>query len=326
MTTAQPEVRPAPLAGREVYRDALVKLLATDRRTVCLDSDTGLFNEVEWDAACADRYVNLGIAEQNLMGAAAGLARSGRLPYVNTMATFAATRALEAVKLDIALSGLPVRIVATHGGLSAGHLGSTHHSLEDLAVMRLLPNMTVLVPADAAQTEQLLAAAHELPGPVYLRLGRGATPDLGGGPLPLRIGRAQRLREGNDVTLAATGPYPVLAALEAADELAAEGISATVLNLHTVKPLDREALAEAAGRTAGIVTVEEHWAAGGLGSAVAEAVAELPRPVTVLRVAVADGFAAGTGTHRHLLRRNGITAGVVVARARRILHHRAAGA
>ncbi|MGA5068061.1 hypothetical protein ACPB9E_30505 [Streptomyces exfoliatus] len=170
-TPLAPAEAAAPRPAREVYRDTLAGLLADDERLTCLDSDTGLFSPVDWGDE-AGRYINLGIAEQNLMGAAAGLARSGRIPCVNTMATFAATRAVGAVKLDIALNNLPVRIAATHSGLSAGHLGSTHHSLEDLAVVRLLPHMTVLVPADAAAAEEMVRASVDLPGPVYLRLGR----------------------------------------------------------------------------------------------------------------------------------------------------------
>jgi len=323
VTTAKPrpvaaQAEAAPRAAREVYRDVLAELLGQDERLVCLDSDTGLFSATDCGRA-AERYINLGIAEQNLMGAAAGLARAGRIPFVNTMATFATTRALESVKLDIAMNDLPVRIAATHGGLSAGHLGSTHHSLEDLAVMRMLPNMTVIAPADAAAIEELVRASVDLPGPVYLRLGRGPTPDLGPGLSPIRIGRAQTLREGRDISLVATGPYPVLAARAAADELAGEGIEATVLNMHTIKPLDIEALAAAVETTLGIVTVEEHWAAGGLGSAVAEVVAEMSAGCPVLRVAVHDTFAAGTGAHRHLLEHNGITADAVAARARHAL-------
>ncbi|MEE1789462.1 transketolase C-terminal domain-containing protein [Streptomyces sp. BE308] len=312
--TAPDETR----AAREVYRDVLVELLGEDERHVCLDSDTGLFSATDWGES-ARRYLNLGIAEQNLMGVAAGLARSGRIPFVNTMATFAATRALEAVKLDIAWNNLPVRIVATHGGLSAGHLGSTHHALEDLAVMRMLPNMTVLVPADGPATESLVRAGAELPGPVYLRLGRGATPSLAPGAEPVRIGVAQSLRRGSDVTLIATGPHPVLIAVETAGELARDGIDVAVLNMHTVKPLDREAIVAAATRTRGIVTVEEHWAAGGLGSAVAEVVAGLGIACPVRRVAVADRFAAGTGGHRHLLERNGISGATVTEHVRRLL-------
>src|SRR5258708_991432 len=167
--------------------------MATHDRLICLDTDTGLFTSVDFGPA-ARRYVNVGIAEQNVMGMAAGLAASGWVPFVNTMAAFASTRALESVKIDIAYNKLPVRIAATHGGLSAGHLGPSHHCLEDLAIMRAMPGMTVLVPGDAAQTEALVAQTLDLSGPAYLRLGRSPTPPLpdeAGMPL---LGRLQQLR------------------------------------------------------------------------------------------------------------------------------------
>ncbi|GHA98037.1 transketolase family protein [Streptomyces termitum] len=305
---------PAPArSAREVYRDTVAALLPGEPRLVVLDSDTGLFGGVDFGSA-ADRYLNLGIAEHTLMGAAAGLAREGRIPLVNTMGAFASSRAVEAVKIDIAMGNLPVLIAATHCGVSAGHLGPTHHALEDIAVMRALPHMTVVVPGDAAGTEELLRQALTLGGPVYLRMGRGATPDLPAGP-PLRLGRAQRLREGTDVTLAACGPYPVLAALEAADLLAAEGISATVLHLHTVKPLDTPALLSALGVRDTVITVEEHWRSGGFGSAVAEALSAV-RPVRVHRIALPDEFVPVAGSQRYLLERGGVSAREIAARAR----------
>jgi transketolase len=231
------------------------------------------------------------------------------------MATFATTRALEQLKLDIALNDLPVRIAATHGGLSAGHLGATHHALEDLAVTRLLPNLTVLVPTDATTTAELLRQAQELPGPVYIRLGRDATPDLPSDAPPVELGKAQRLREGDVLTIVATGPYPVHLALEAASALDAAGVATTVLNLHTIKPLDTRALVAAARASRAVVTVEEHWVSGGLGSTVAETIAELGLPVPVRRIGVGDRFAAGTGGQTHLLKRNGITVEAVLAAA-----------
>jgi len=308
MTDSATASAPATVAARETYRDALVEAMRADERVVCLDSDTGLFTGVDFGAA-AGRYINLGIAEQNLLGVAAGLARSGRIPVVNTMAAFASTRALEAVKVDVAYAGVPVRIAATHSGLSAGHLGPTHHSLEDLAIMRALPGMTVLVPADAAATRELFLQSLDLPGPVYLRLGRGPTPDLDVGP-PVVLGQAQELRAGTDITIAACGPYPVLAALDAAGELAARGVQARVLNVHTVKPLDVQGLVSLGP----VVTVEEHWEAGGFGSAVAETLAETGAS-RVLRVAIRDHFVSMAGGHQYLLRRAGITAGAIVARA-----------
>ncbi|HET6210088.1 MAG TPA: transketolase C-terminal domain-containing protein [Jatrophihabitans sp.] len=285
---------------RDTYRDALIAAMAEDNRLVCLDSDTGLFLGRDFGPA-AGRYLNLGIAEQNLLGAAAGLARSGRIPFVNTMATFASTRALETVKIDLAYANLPVRIAATHGGLSAGNLGPTHHSLEDLAIMRLLPNMTVLVPADSAATVALFEQCRELPGPVYLRLGRIATPELPVAAAPIRIGQAQILRQGSDVLLVCCGPHPVLLSLQAAEALAERGIQAAVLNMHTVKPLDELALAGSRP----VVTVEEHWRSGGLGGAVAEALAETGR--RVLRVGVPDRFVSMAGDQQYLLDRCGVS-------------------
>jgi transketolase len=303
-------------SSREVYRDLVAELLPADERLVCLDSDTGLFDGVDFGAAGA-RYINLGIAEHTLMGAAAGLAKEGRIPLVNTMAAFAAARAMEAVKIDIALNRLPVRIAATHSGVSAGHLGPTHHALEDLAVMRTLPNMTVVVPADASTTEALFRQALDLPGPVYFRLGRGATPDLPAGP-PVRLGTAQVLRQGADITLAACGPYPVLAAIAAAELLEQDGIAAAVLHVHTVKPLDTAALAAAASATGIVITVEEHWRTAGFGAAVAEALTEL-FPVRVYRVAMPDVFVPVAGDQRYLLERGGITPLAIAARARTAL-------
>lgn len=294
-------------ATREAFRDALVPLMEVEERLVCVDTDSGLFKDVDFGAA-AERYLNIGIAEANLMGMAAGLAASGWLPFVNTMAAFAATRALEAVKIDVAYNALPVRIAATHGGLSAGHFGPTHHSLEDLAVMRTLPNMTVLVPADAAQTASLVAQSMGLPGPVYLRLGRKATPPVEAEP-PV-VGRLQCLRPGSDAVLVAAGPLPVLAALEAAEELDAEGLSAAVLNAHTIKPFDAATLVEAVDDAEVVVTVEDHWRTGGLGATVAETLAEL-EPRRVLRIGVPDMFAKAVGGHEFLLRHYGVHPGAV---------------
>lgn len=265
----------------------------------------------------ANRYLNVGIAEHTLMGAAAGLARAGRMPWVNTMAAFASARALDAVKVDIALTNAPVRIAATHCGVSAGHLGPTHHALEDLAVMRALPNMTVVVPADATQTRELVRQAAGVPGPVYLRLGRNATPALPAGPPP-RLGTVQQVRAGTDVTIAACGPYPLLAALEAADLLHRDGIRAAVLNVHTLKPLDVPTILAAASITGLVVTVEEHWAAGGLGSAVTEALAET-LPVPVHRIAMPDSFIDVSGGQRFLLDYAGVTSAAVAAKVRAAL-------
>jgi transketolase len=302
---------------RNVFRDTLVPMMAEDARLVCLDSDTGLFNGTDFGPA-ADRYINLGIAEQDLMGVAAGLAKSGRIPVVNTMATFASTRALEFIKIDIAYNAVPVHIAATHSGLSAASLGPTHHSLEDLGVMRLLPNMTVLVSTGGESTARLFRQSVDLPGPVYLRLGRGPTPQLPEDAPPVRLGEAQVLRHGDDVTLVACGPYPVHAALLAAERLSEHGVEASVLNMHTIKPLDVATLVEHARNTRLVIAVEEHWEHGGLGAAVSEALAGR-LPVLVRRVGVSDEFVSMAGDHPYLLERSGITPDAVVDEVREAL-------
>jgi transketolase len=298
-------------ATREAYRDALLPLLTRHPELMCLDSDTGLFSADHADAA-GDQYLNLGIAEHNLMGIAAGMAASGRVPFVNTMAAFATSRALEFIKIDIAYNRLPVRIMATHGGLAAGHLGPTHHALEDLAVLRVLPGMTVVVPADAAATEAVVEQSLGLTGPLYVRLGRKPTPALPDAPPPV-IGQAQTLREGDDVMLVCCGPYPVLACLEAAKTLAGQGIEATVLNMHTLKPLDTGALAKHPAKL--VVTLEEHWRGGGLGGAVAEVLAE-EAPRRVVRLGMPDGFVDVVGNQEHLVTHYDLTADRVVRTVR----------
>jgi transketolase len=268
--------------------------------------------EKEFQAELPNQYVDVGIAEANLMSFAAALASQGIVPFANTMAAFASARALEQVKLDIAYHNLPVRIVATHAGLSAAHYGPTHHATNDVAAMRTLPNMTVLAPADAAETAHLVAAAVHVPGPVYIRLGRNPIP-LVSGQAPT-IGKATELREGNDVTIVAAGALPVRFALDAAAELHERHISARVLNMHTIKPLDVPALVVAAEQTAGVVTVEDHSVFGGLGGAVAEALAE-HRPTRVRRVGIADAFCHRPGTHAEQLAAAGVSPAHVVSAA-----------
>lgn len=300
-------------AARDVYRRTLLDLARRDPRIFCLDSDMGGL-ETAFEAHLPAQYVDLGIAEANLMSVAAGLARAGKIPFVNTMAAFASARAHEQVKLDIAYTNLPVRIVASHAGLAAGTLGPTHHAQQDLAVMRALPNMTVLVPADAAETARLVAAAVNWPGPVYLRLGRRAGELIYQGDYPLTIGRAVELRAGDDVTIAACGDQPALCALRAHALLAEQGLAARVLNLHTLKPLDHAAILAAASETAGLVTVEEHGIIGGLGSAVAELLAE-EYPAPLRRIGIPDRFCQAVGDHDELLAACGITPAAIVQAA-----------
>lgn len=306
-----------PAATRQAYHDRLLTLMASHPRVVCVDTDTGLFTAAD-SAAAGDRYIDLGIAEHTAMGFCAALAAQGWMPFVNTMATFASTRALEAVKINIAQNGLPVRIMATHGGVAAGHLGPTHHALEDLAVMRTLPHMTVVVPADAAAAASVVEQTADLDGPVYVRLGRKPTPGLPGDPRPPRIGQIQSLRDGDEVLIVCCGPHPVLESLAAAQELGRAGVAAGVLNAHTIKPFDAETLLTRAESAALVVTVEEHQVAGGLGGVVAELLAEcLPR--RLLRIGLPETLAPVCGSPEYILKLHGLDAGQITARVRAAL-------
>ncbi|MGI5176765.1 transketolase family protein [Dactylosporangium sp. CA-152071] len=318
-TIAEVELGPDP---RAAYRDTLIDLAAEDPRVICLDSDTGGL-ENTFAERFPDRYINVGIAEANLMTVAAGLARRGFIPYVHTMATFATMRAAEFLKVDVVGNRLPVRVIATHGGLSAAHFGTTHFALEDLAVARALADLAVVVPGDGRQIGAATRQLHELPGPAYLRLGRSATPvpPMPQGSAPdFRLGRARTLREGTDVTIVATGAMPLLFALEAASLLAGDGIDAEVLELHTLHPLDRDGLLAGCRGRAGVVTVEEHRPQGGAGDAVAEVVsAELAVPIR--RIAVRGRPGARVAGQRDALEAHGVSADAVVEAAGRLLDH-----
>jgi transketolase len=299
---------------RDASRRALVRLAERDRRVWCCDTDMGGLAD-GFARRCPDQYVDLGIAEANLMTVAAALAAAGKIPFANTMASFACLRAGEQVKIDIAYNNAPVHILATHAGLSGGHLGPTHQALEDLAVMRAMPNMTVVVPSDAAMADQAVAAVAQLSGPSYLRLGRHPTPLVHPAGSVFTLGRAAMLRDGGDVTLVACGPHPLLAALAAHDLLAARGIAARVLDMATLKPFDTAAVVDAATRApAGLVTVEEHSIVGGLGSAVAETLAE-HRPAPLRRIGMPDRFCAHVGSQEELLEVYGITGRAVALAA-----------
>jgi transketolase len=300
-------------ASRDHYRRVLLDIARADPRVICVDSDTGGLEDT-FAAHLPDQYVNVGIAEANLMGVAAGLAAAGRIPFVNTISSFAATRACEQLKIDVAGNNLPVKIVVTHGGLSGGHYGPTHHACEDVAIVRTLPNLTVIVPADAVETEYAVRAALARPGPVFVRLGRSATPLVHERPYDFRIGRAVTVRPGDDVTIIATGPYPVHLAVRAHDRLARLGIGARVLDMHTVKPLDVAAIVRAAAETRGLVTVEDHLRIGGLGGAVCETVTE-HRPCPVRRIGVPDGFFDHVGSESELLALAGVSVEHIVAAA-----------
>lgn len=278
------------IATRESYGNALVELGAEHDNLIVLDADlaaatkTGVFKK-----AYPDRHIDCGIAECNMMGIAAGLSTTGIVPFASTFAMFAAGRAFEQVRNSIGYPHLNVKIGATHAGISVGEDGATHQCNEDIALMRTIPGMVILNPADDVEAKACVKAAYEYNGPVYLRFGRLAVPVINDRPdYKFELGKGVVLREGEDVTIVATG-LCVSSALEAAEKLAADGIDAKIINIHTIKPLDEELIVAAAKETGKVVTVEEHSVIGGLGSAVCDALAE-KCPVPVKKIGVQDVF------------------------------------
>ncbi len=278
------------IATRESYGNALVELGKVNDKVVVLDADlAGATKTGTFKKAYPDRFFDCGIAEGNMAGIAAGLATTGLVPFMSTFAMFAAGRAYEQVRNGIGYPHLNVKIGATHAGISVGEDGATHQCNEDIALMRTIPGMVVISPADDVEARAAVAAAAEYVGPVYLRFGRLAAPVINDNPdYKFEIGKGIVLKEGKDVTLVATG-LMVAHTLEAAQQLEKDGISAKVINIHTIKPLDTELIVEAAKETGKVVTVEEHSVIGGLGGAVCEALAE-NYPVPVKRIGVHDEF------------------------------------
>ncbi len=278
------------IATRESYGNALAELGKEFQNLVVLDADlagatkTGVFKK-----AFPERFVDCGIAECDLMGIAAGMATCGAIPFASTFAMFASGRAYEIVRNSIGYPHLNVKIGATHAGISVGEDGASHQCNEDLALMRTIPGMTIIVPSDDIESKAAVRAAIETDGPFYLRFGRFAVPVINDRPdYKFEVGKGIVLREGTDVTIAATG-LCVSSALDAAEKLAADGISAEVINFHTIKPLDKELLIASAKKTGKIVTAEEHSVIGGLGGAVCEALSEAA-PTPVLRIGIQDVF------------------------------------
>ncbi|MFZ5596386.1 MAG: transketolase family protein [Bacillota bacterium] len=293
------------IATREAYGKALVEAGRNNPGLVVLDADLSKSTKTaDFAKVFPDRFFNMGIAEQNLMGTAAGFAAAGKIPFASTFAVFATGRAFDQIRNSIAYTGLNVKIAATHAGITVGEDGGSHQSVEDIALMRSLPNMTVFVPADEAETYGAVRAAVEIDGPVYIRLGRAGAPPIHGEGFNFQPGRAVVVREGKDATIIATG-IMVSMALEAAGILAEEGLQARVLSMHTIKPLDAGAVIAAARETGALVTAEEHSILGGLGGAVAEVVCE-SCPVPVIRVGLRDVFGQ-SGKPAELLEKYGLT-------------------
>jgi transketolase len=276
----------------EIYGRVLTELGEKDPRVVGVTADLANSTKIGvFGKAFPDRLFNVGIAEQNLFGVAAGLAKSGLIPFASTFAAFASMRAAEQVRTDICYQNLPVKIIATHAGVAFGQAGTTHHCLEDIAIMRAFPNMTVIVPADGIETANAVRASMDIPGPVYIRVGRGFEPKFHASEdYGFRVGKAQRFREGTDLTIIACG-IAVLQAAEAAKLLAAsDGLSIRVVNMHTIKPIDREEVLAAIRETRRILTVEEHSVIGGLGGAVADVIAESGKGCAFSKLGFNDEF------------------------------------
>lgn len=302
---------------REAYGKALVELGRENPDLVVLDSDVAHSTKtVYFGREFPERFFNFGIQEANMMDAAAGLASVGLVPFVNTFSFLASLRAAEQVRTSIAYNGLNVKIVGSYGGLSDSYDGASHQSVFDLAVMRSMPGMTVIVPSDDIEARLAVRAAAAFDGPVYVRLCRNEVPAVFGGGHRFEIGRANRLREGGDVTLVVTG---VLAArtLRAADALAREGIASRVLQMSSLKPIDSEEIRLAAVETGALATVEEHSVIGGLGSAVAEVLSSA-RPAPLERVGLADCFAE-SGDYEGLLDQYGMSVAAIAGAARRAM-------
>ena len=266
----------ATMTAREIYGRTLAYLAETNDKIVGMTADLEKTTAIKFFAdKYPERFYNVGIAEQNMMGIAAGLAKGGLIPFVSTMAIFATMRAGEQVRTDIAYQNLPVKIIATHAGISFGHAGTTHHCTEDFAIMRAIPNMTVICPADGIETSKAVQACIDIPGPVYVRIGRGFEPPCyESDDYEYEVGKAITMREGTDFTIICCG-IAVLQALNAAKTLAEnDGLSVRVINMHTIKPIDREAIVQAVMDTRRILTVEEHNIYGGLGDAVGSVIAE----------------------------------------------------
>jgi transketolase len=305
------------IATRDAYGDVLVELGAENENIVVLDADlSGSTKTSGFAKKFPQRFFNMGIAEANMIGTAAGLAASGKIPFASTFAIFAVGRAWEQVRQSVAYPKANVKIVATHSGVTVGEDGGSHQSVEDIAIMRAVPNMTVIVPADGVETRLAIRAAAAYKGPVYVRLGRNKVPTIFAADYDFAIGKGSLLRDGSDLTFIGTG-LMTAQALAAAELLQLQGISARVIHVGTVKPLDEELIIAAASETGAVVTVEEHSIVGGLGGAVAELLAE-KFPAPLKRVGINDRFGL-SGKAEELLKYFGLMPENLVEAAKEVL-------
>ena len=305
------------MATRQAYGAALKELASSNPNVVLLDADLSKSTmTVEFKNVAPERFINVGIAEQNLIGTAAGLSLAGKIPFASSFAMFAAGRAFEIIRNTVAYPKLNVKIAATHAGLTVGEDGASHQAIEDLSLMRSIPNMVVINPADGIEAKQAVIAAANYVGPVYIRLGRAAVEDINDENYKFEIGKGVELAQGNDVAIIATG-IMVEQALKACKALKEQGINARVINIHTIKPIDKDIVLKAAKETKGIVTAEEHSIIGGLGSAVLETISE-ECPKKVIRIGVKDTFGE-SGKPNELLEKYGLTDKDIVEAAKKIM-------
>lgn len=289
---------------RTAYLDTLYGLASKDKRVYALISDNGAIVYDKYRRDLSSQYLNLGISEANMLGMAAGMASCGKIPFAYTIGAFLAYRAFEFIRNDICLQKQNVKVVGTGAGEVYSELGPTHHSTEDLGGLRSLPNLTILCPASPMEVKKATVAAYEHDGPIYLRLGTNREPEIYMTDYVYEIGRAVTLRDGSDLTLIGTGSI-LKDVLDVADKLAHNGIQARVINMHTIKPIDCEVIQKAVAETGKIVTIEDHNIVGGLGSAVAEVIAENGTGVRFKRFGL-TGFSKGYGTYGQVKEMNGI--------------------
>jgi len=307
------------VATREAYGKTLAALGGERQDIIVLDADlSGSTKTADFKKLYPDRFFNMGVSECNMIGTASGLASTGLTVFASSFSMFAVGKAFEQVRQEVALPVANVKICGTHAGITVGEDGASHQTLEDIAIMRVLPNMRVFVPADARETEQVIRAVAASPGPAYVRLSRMKTPQFLPEGYTFEIGKINTLREGTDITIAASGTT-VMHALAAADALADKGFSARILNVCSIKPLDTETLIKAAQETGAIVTVEEHQRAGGMGSAVAEVVSE-HAACPVRRLGMNDRFGE-SGSGGQLMDHFGLTAPAITGAALELLGH-----
>ena len=306
------------MATRDAYGEALKILGETNQDVVVLDADLSSSTKTAgFGKEYKERFINVGIAEQNLIGTAAGLAAAGKIPFASSFAMFATGRAFEVIRNSVAYPKLNVKIAATHAGLTVGEDGASHQALEDISIMRSIPNMTVICPADGVEAKAAILGAADFKGPVYIRLGRSKVPTIfNEDDYKFEIGKGIEVSEGTDATIIATG-IMVAKAIEAKEALKSEDINVRVINIHTIKPIDQNIIIDAAIETGCIVTAEEHNIIGGLGSAVAEVISE-NHPVPLKRVGVEDTFGE-SGTGDKLLEKYGLTSENLVEAVKNII-------